>query len=171
MKRKRDRSESGQLRNKINRWVRFLSKERDWDYVFMLEMEYMKLRQMEEYFKEMDTFVGIEYVRRDLRICLRLLDIVMERDDLDIKRSPLKFVPFKGDNGRKMYKLEHSTRLKLLQKVCSIFVQTVMAIKHLLQISRIMSLRKWEKKNSSVRMLRRTTLYSTTTTISTLHLW
>ena len=78
MKRKRDRSESGQLRNKINRWVRFLSKERDWDYVFMLEMEYMKLRQMEEYFKEMDTFVGIEYVRRDLRICLRLLDIVME---------------------------------------------------------------------------------------------
>ena len=62
MKRKRDRSESGQLRNKINRWVRFLSKERDWDYVFMLEMEYMKLRQMEEYFKEMDTFVGIEYV-------------------------------------------------------------------------------------------------------------
>lgn len=34
MKRKRDRSESGQLRNKINRWVRFLSKERDWDYVF-----------------------------------------------------------------------------------------------------------------------------------------
>ena len=69
MKRKRDRSESGQLRNKINRWVRFLSKERDWDYVFMLEMEYMKLRQMEEYFKEMDTFVGIEYVRRDLRIC------------------------------------------------------------------------------------------------------
>jgi hypothetical protein len=27
MKRKRDRSESGQLRNKINRWVRFLSKE------------------------------------------------------------------------------------------------------------------------------------------------
>ena len=54
MKRKRDRSESGQLRNKINRWVRFLSKERDWDYVFMLEMEYMKLRQMEEYFKEME---------------------------------------------------------------------------------------------------------------------
>lgn len=46
MKRKRDRSESGQLRNKINRWVRFLSKERDWDYVFMLEMEYMKLRQI-----------------------------------------------------------------------------------------------------------------------------
>jgi len=58
MKRKRDRSESGQLRNKINRWVRFLSKERDWDYVFMLEMEYMKLRQMEEYFKEMDTWAS-----------------------------------------------------------------------------------------------------------------
>ena len=66
----------------------------------------MKLRQMEEYFKEMDTFVGIEYVRRDLRICLRLLDIVMEKEDLDIKWSPLKFVMFKDGNGRKMYKLE-----------------------------------------------------------------
>ena len=117
MKRKRDRSESGQLRNKINRWVRFLSKERDWDYVFMLEMEYMKLRQMEEYFKEMDTFVGIEYVRRDLRICLRLLDIVMERDYLDIKRSPLKFVPFKGDNGRKMYKLEGASEIISYKKL------------------------------------------------------
>ena len=95
MKRKRDRSESGQLRNKINRWVRFLSKERDWDYVF----------------------VGIEYVRRDLRICLRLLDIVMERDDLDIKRSPLKFVPFKGDNGRKMYKLEGASEIISYKKL------------------------------------------------------
>ena len=27
----------------------------------MLEMEYMKLRQMEEYFKEMDTFVAVSY--------------------------------------------------------------------------------------------------------------
>lgn len=83
----------------------------------MLEMEYMKLRQMEEYFKEMDTFVGIEYVRRDLRICLRLLDIVMERDDLDIKRSPLKFVPFKGDNGRKMYKLEGASEIISYKKL------------------------------------------------------
>lgn len=106
MKRKRYRSESSNVRRKINRWVRFLTQERDWDYGFMLEMEYMKLRQMEEYFKERDTFVGIEYVRRDLRICLRLLDIVMEKDDLEIKWSTLKFVPFKDDNGRKMYKVE-----------------------------------------------------------------
>ena len=67
MKRKRDRSESGHLRRKINSWTRFLSKEGDWDYSFMIEMEYMKLRQMEEYFKERDTFVGI-YLRR-YRIC------------------------------------------------------------------------------------------------------
>lgn len=83
----------------------------------MLEMEYMKLRQMEEYFKEMDTFVGIEYVRRDLRICLRLLDIVLERDDLDIKRSPLKFVPFKDDKGRKMYKLEGASEIISYKKL------------------------------------------------------
>ena len=115
--RKRDRSESRQLRSKINRWVRFLTQERDWDYSFMLEMEYMKLRQMEEYFKGIDTFVDVEYVRRDLKICLRLLDIVMEKDDLDIKRSPLKFVPFKDENGRKMYKLEGASEIISYKKL------------------------------------------------------
>lgn len=117
MKRQRNRSESGQLRSKINHWVRFLTKERDWDYAFMLEMEYMKLRQMEEYFRERDTFVGIEYVRRDLRICLRLLDIVMEKDDLDIKRTPLKFVPFKDENGRKMYRCEGASEIISYKKL------------------------------------------------------
>lgn len=106
MKRKRNRSESNYVRRKINRWVRFLSKEWDWDYGFMLKMEYMKLQQMEEYFKEEDTFVGIEYVRRDLRICLRLLNIAMGKDDLDIKHSPFKFVPFKDEKGRKIHRLE-----------------------------------------------------------------
>lgn len=111
MKRKRNRSESNHVRRKINRWVRFLVQERDWDYGFMLEMEYMKLRQMEEYFKERDTFIGIEYVKRDLRICLRLLDIVMGKNDLNIEHSPLKFVPFKDDNGRKMYKAEGASEI------------------------------------------------------------
>ena len=117
MKRKRNRSESNYVRRKIKRWVRFLAKERDWDYTFMLEMEYMKLRQMEEYFKGRDTFVGIEYVRRDLRICLLLLDIVMGKNDLNIEYSPLKFVPFKEDIGRKMYKLEGASEIISYRKL------------------------------------------------------
>ena len=117
MKRKRNRSESNYVRRKINRWTRFLAKERDWDYTFMLEIEYMKLRQMEEYFKGSDTFIGIECVRRDLRICLRLLDIVMGKDNLDIERSPLKFVPFKEDNGRKMYKVEGASEIISCRKL------------------------------------------------------
>ena len=40
MKRKRNRSESNYVRRKINRWTRFLAKERDWDYTFMFEIEY-----------------------------------------------------------------------------------------------------------------------------------
>ena len=108
MKRKRNRSESNYVRRKINRWTRFLAKERDWDYTFMLEIEYMKLRQMEEYFKGRDTFIGIECVRRDLR---------MGKDNLDIERSPLKFVPFKEDNGRKMYKVEGASEIISYRKL------------------------------------------------------
>lgn len=117
MKRKRNRSESNYVRRKINRWTRFLAKERDWDYTFMLEIEYMKLRQMEEYFKKRDTFVGIEYVRRDLRICLRLLDIVMGKNDLNIEHSSLKFIPFKDDNGRKMYKVDGAPKIISYRKL------------------------------------------------------
>ena len=62
MKRKRDRSESGQLRNKINRWVRFLSKERDWDYVFMLEMEYLCGHRIRKTgFEDMPPAVGYSH--------------------------------------------------------------------------------------------------------------
>ena len=44
-------------------------------------------------------------------------NICLERDDLDIKRSPLKFVPFKGDNGRKMYKLEGASEIISYKKL------------------------------------------------------
>lgn len=104
MKRKRNRSESNHVRSKISRWARFLSKDGDWDYGFLIEMECMKLQQMEEYFRDKDTFVGIEYVKRDLRICLQLLDIVQERDDLNIELSPLDLVPFKDKDGHKWFK-------------------------------------------------------------------
>lgn len=32
MKRKRDRNESNATRSRINRWVRWLQEDRDWDY-------------------------------------------------------------------------------------------------------------------------------------------
>lgn len=117
MKRKRNRSESNHVRSKINRWVRFLSKDGDWDYGFLIEMERIKLQQMEEYFRDKDTFVGIEYVKRDLRICLRLLDIVQERDDLNIELSPLSLVPFKGQDGHKYFKAEGASKIVSYRKL------------------------------------------------------
>lgn len=49
MKRKRDRNESNATRSRINRWVRWLKKDRDWDYGFLIEMERMKIQQMADY--------------------------------------------------------------------------------------------------------------------------
>ena len=39
------------------------------------------------------------------------------KDNLDIERSPLKFVPFKEDNGRKMYKVEGASEIISYRKL------------------------------------------------------
>lgn len=90
MKRKRDRGESNYRRTKINSWCRLLKKDFDWDYAFLLEMERKKITEMYNYFKECTRSDKMPFVARDLRICINLLDIVLEKDDLQLKFTEMK---------------------------------------------------------------------------------
>lgn len=101
MKRKRNRTESNYRRAKINSWCKLLEKDFDWDYAFLLNIEYKKLAEMYNYFKSStDT---TPFVARDLRLCLRLLDIVLKKDDLQLEFSKVKFERMEN----KMYKVEN----------------------------------------------------------------
>lgn len=51
----------------------------DWDFAFLLELEQKKIKTMADTFEKANFFEGCEFVVRDMRICVSLLDIVMEK--------------------------------------------------------------------------------------------
>ncbi|MBP5722805.1 MAG: hypothetical protein J6X18_04435 [Bacteroidales bacterium] len=48
-----------------------------WDEGYLLELEYAKIKEMREWQKEKDRYVGVEFTVRDMDICLSLLEIMM----------------------------------------------------------------------------------------------
>lgn len=51
-----------------------------WDYAYLLAIEQRKLKEMANYFKRSQLTVGWERQVRECELCVKLLDIVMERD-------------------------------------------------------------------------------------------
>lgn len=90
MKRKRNRSESNNRRVKINSQYKLLEKKINWNYTFLLEIERKKITEMYSYFKRYTRSDKMPFVARDLDICINLLNIVLERDNLQIKFTKMK---------------------------------------------------------------------------------
>ena len=104
MKQRRNRSESNYKRAKINSWCRLLEKDFDWDYTFLLEIERKKIIEMYEYFKKCTRSDKMPIVARDLQLCIGLLDIVLEKDNLQLEFSGMKTM--RRDDG--MYEMVES---------------------------------------------------------------
>ncbi|UVS16364.1 hypothetical protein [Bacteroides uniformis] len=110
MKQRRNRSESNYKRAKINSWCRLLEKDFDWDYTFLLEIERKKIIEMYEYFKKCTRSDKMPIVARDLQLCIGLLDIVLEKDNLQLEFSGMKTM--RRDDG--MYEMVESPHIKLV---------------------------------------------------------
>ena len=104
MKQRRNRSESNYKRAMINSWCRLLEKDFDWDYTFLLEIERKKIIEMYEYFKKCTRSDKMPIVARDLQLCIGLLDIVLEKDNLLLEFSGMKTI--RRDDG--MYEMVES---------------------------------------------------------------
>ena len=52
-----------------------------WDYGYLLQLEKYKMSEMIRYFSKYKGFFGWENVVRDLKICVKLIDIINEEDD------------------------------------------------------------------------------------------
>lgn len=51
-----------------------------WDWYYLLDLERHKIREMMNYINKTQRFVGWEIVVRDMRTCIKLIDIVLEED-------------------------------------------------------------------------------------------
>ena len=61
-------------------YERLLRNDCDWDYNFLLSLEKKKLERMYEYFCKSGIAENDSKAARDIALCLRLLDILQEKD-------------------------------------------------------------------------------------------
>lgn len=86
-------------------WIRMHTKKRflrvlkatlksyPYDSSFLLEIEQAKLNEIADYIEANDRFVGCEYVVRDIRLCVRLIEILKHETDYFHFNGDIRFVP------------------------------------------------------------------------------
>lgn len=51
-----------------------------WDFGYLLKLEQYKIREMHDYIKKNHHLSNWEYVVREMQICIKLIDIILEND-------------------------------------------------------------------------------------------
>lgn len=51
-----------------------------WDFAYLLELEYHKIKEMRDHHKKHQSWEGCEIAIRDMTTCLNLIDIILEKD-------------------------------------------------------------------------------------------
>lgn len=67
------------IRNVI-RWIPLIYRDRDWDYVYLMEIIKFKLENMEECFRKYGCTVDSKRKAKEMRICIKLLGRIAEDD-------------------------------------------------------------------------------------------
>lgn len=67
-------------------------KGRPWDEGFLIDLEAAKIREMVDYHQRVQRFEGVEYVIRDMKLCLSLIEIFTGKRDIFHYTGKLEFV-------------------------------------------------------------------------------
>ena len=67
-------------KNPIHAYKRLLAKDLDWDYGYLIAREKKQLQRMHDCIKSESRLEHKDFVVRDIAICIRLIDIIMEED-------------------------------------------------------------------------------------------
>jgi hypothetical protein len=70
------------LRNLIL-WLPIIWKDRDWDHYFLFKIIRRKLELMEKFFREYALHIGAEKDAEDMKVCVLLLDRIIEGNYLE----------------------------------------------------------------------------------------
>lgn len=87
---------------------------RPWDHSYLYQLEYEKIKEMVQYHEAHKSFVDVEYVIRDMKLCLSLLEIMLERRSLFHFDGNLIFVDTeeKDEDGNPLKELKGSPDFK-----------------------------------------------------------
>ncbi len=97
--------------------LKTLFKSYPWQESFLYDLERAKMNEMANYLEKADRFVGVEYVVRDIRLCIKMLDIINNETDLFHYDGKLNFIPIENGN----YTIKHSDDFKYN---CDVYVNT-----------------------------------------------
>lgn len=82
-----------------------------WDFAYLLELEQHKIREIRNYMQKHHHLINWQLVIRDMNICLKLIDIILEKDqyynswlDNCYGSKPYKQLPFPVYVNAKNYK-------------------------------------------------------------------
>ena len=78
----------------VKKYSKLLKEDRDWDWAYMVELEQFKLKRMSKYFAESQLVRGWEQMVSEINLCIKLIDVVMERDQKGYLYNNTKKLPY-----------------------------------------------------------------------------
>ncbi len=68
--------------NVVRAYKSLLQNDKDWDFIYLLQLEQKKMRRMLAYFSQPEIAKYNKRVIKEISLCLRLLNIVLEEEKL-----------------------------------------------------------------------------------------
>jgi hypothetical protein len=121
----------GEKLRELRGWIRYhvfnknfkklhktVMKSYPWDYSFLYELERAKIEEMCKYHEKHQRFTNWEYVVRDMKLCMKLIDIFTNKVNLFHYDGNIVFNPIEGSED---YEVSHTPDFKY---VCDVKVNT-----------------------------------------------
>ena len=87
----------------IKKYSKILKEDRDYDFEYMLDLEKFKLKRMSEYFSKSQIISDWERVVKEINLCIKLIDIVLERDLPGFLYNNTKKLPYINTRNHKRF--------------------------------------------------------------------
>lgn len=91
----------------VKKYSKLLKEDRDWDWAYMLELEQFKLKRMSKYFAESQSVQGWEQMVSEINLCIKLIDIIMERDPKGYFFNLTRKLPYVNSRNWKRFVSQH----------------------------------------------------------------
>lgn len=78
--------------------LKVVLKSYPWDYGYLYEIEQAKIAEMIEYHRKRQFFEGWEQVVRDMEICYKLIDIILDKKKLFHYEGEIQFIPIENSD-------------------------------------------------------------------------